>query len=142
MAHFSKIDENNNVVGVYVVHDNEAPNEATGITFCQNTIGPGTYLQTSYNTEANQHTLGGTPFRGNYGGLSAKWLPDESVFQPPQEFPSWTWDSSNAKWIAPIARPTQDANPGTFWDWDEDVYNADTANPKTQGWVEIFIADD
>ena len=45
MAHFSKIDENNNVVGVYVVHDNEAPNEATGITFCQNTIGPGTHLR-------------------------------------------------------------------------------------------------
>lgn len=50
MAHFAKVDENNRVLNVVVVDNSEAPDEATGIAFCENTLGPGTYLQTSYNT--------------------------------------------------------------------------------------------
>ena len=33
MAHFAKIDENNIVIAVHVVHNNEAPTEEAGVAF-------------------------------------------------------------------------------------------------------------
>ena len=49
MAHFAKI-ENNIVTEVIVVHNNEVPDEATGIAFCKSLYGEDTeWVQTSYN---------------------------------------------------------------------------------------------
>lgn len=139
MAHFAKIDGNNVVEDVYVVNNVDAPDEATGIAFCQATIGPGTYLQTSYNTYSNKHYTDGElsadqtkAFRGNYADKGGYWLPNENTFQPVQPFPSWTWNSSTATWDPPVAKPETDAEAGTYWDWDEDAQN----------WVQIHIVVD
>jgi len=130
MAHFAKVDENNKVLNVVVVDNSEAPDEATGIAFCENTLGPGTYLQTSYNTFEKKHYTDGElsadqskAFRGNYAQIDGYYLPDENHFQPVQPFPSWT---------PPVAKPETDAEAGTYWDWDEDAQN----------WVQIHIVID
>jgi hypothetical protein len=54
MAHFAKIDENNIVVEVIVVHndvlldDNGVEQESLGVSFCSELLG-GNWVQTSYN---------------------------------------------------------------------------------------------
>ena len=50
MAHFAQLDKNNLVTQVIVVHNNEVPDEATGILFCKSLYGENTeWVQTSYN---------------------------------------------------------------------------------------------
>ncbi len=139
MAHFAKIDETNKVLHVYAVDNEEVPDEATGIAFCEATAGPGTYIQTSYNTYGKKHYTNGElsadqskAFRGNYADKGGYWLPDENHFQPVQPYSSWTWNSSTATWDPPVPRPETDAEAGTYWDWDED----------TQNWVQIHIVID
>ena len=119
--------------------NSEAPDEATGIAFCENTLGPGTYLQTSYNTFEKKHYTDGElsadqskAFRGNYAQIDGYYLPDENHFQPVQPFPSWTWTVSTASWTPPVAKPETDAEAGTYWEWDEDAQN----------WVQIHIVID
>ena len=50
---------------------------------------PGSWIQTSYNTIGNKHTLGGTPLRGNYAGIGFIYDQANDVFYAPQPFPSW-----------------------------------------------------
>lgn len=45
----------------------------------------------------------------------------------------WTYDSNTLLWSPPFEAP----NDGNTYRWDEDAYQADTANPKTQGWVQV-----
>ena len=69
MAHFAKLDENNIVQRVEVVHNNEAPTEEAGAAFLNKIHKTSdVWKQTSYNTRAGVHQLGGTPFRKNYAG--------------------------------------------------------------------------
>lgn len=72
------------------------------------------WIQTSYNTRANQHSLGGTALRGNYAGFGFVYDKENDVFYPPQPYPSWTLDHTTWCWSAPVPRPA-----GDFWDWDE-----------------------
>lgn len=139
MAHFAKLDSNNQVLDIFVVNNSEVPDEATGITFCENNFGAGIYKQTSYNTYGNKHYVEGNTsnlsddqtkaFRGNYADIGGYWLPAENVFQPVQPYDSWTWNSSTATWDPPSPKPETDAEAGTYWDWDED----------NQEWVQIHI---
>ena len=77
MAHFSKLDENNIVIQVSVVDNEYAPDEATGLAFLKSIGHEGKWVQTSYNTYAGEHKLGGVPFRGNYGAVG--WTYDEKL---------------------------------------------------------------
>ena len=47
------------------------------------------WIQTSYNTSANQHKNGGTAFRGNYAGIGYEWDEDNQIFWPKKPFASW-----------------------------------------------------
>jgi hypothetical protein len=75
MAHFAKLGINSKVIGVEVVADADCKNadnnedEQVGIQFLENIHGWPLWKQTSYNTQANVHSLGGTPFRKNYAGI-------------------------------------------------------------------------
>jgi len=110
MAHFAELDENNLVlrviVGVDYPYDGEAiyQNETSKV-----------WKRTSYNTYANQHQLGGTPFRKNYAGIGYTYDAQRDAFIPPQPFPSWVLDEETCLWQAPVARPAGDA----MWSWDE-----------------------
>lgn len=80
MAHFAKLNDNNEVVQVIVVAneelmDNGVESEAKGIAFCQSLFG-GRWVQTSYNGN----------FRKRYAGVGYKYDPIKDEFISPQEF--------------------------------------------------------
>tara|TARA_R100000781_G_scaffold55607_1_gene36183 strand:+ start:150 stop:578 length:429 start_codon:yes stop_codon:yes gene_type:complete len=108
MAHFAKIDSNNDVVDCIVIHNDVATSEAAGQEFIANVLKKeGTWLQTSYNTVADVHRLGGTPLRGNFGTKGSTWDPVLEIFMPPKPFPSWVMSNSASKWTSPIGdRPS------------------------------------
>jgi len=97
MAHFARLDENNTVVAVLVVHNNELASgseievvdgmiqekqilsEAQGIAFCQSLYGADTrWVQTSYNGS----------FRGKYAGIGDTYDAEANVFSSPVVAPS------------------------------------------------------
>jgi hypothetical protein len=84
---------------------------------------PGTWLQTSYNTIGGQHTLGGTPLRGNYAGIGFTYDQANDVFYAPQPFASWVLDNATWTWKAPVAMPTD----GKPYNWNE----------ATTSWIEV-----
>jgi hypothetical protein len=108
MAHYALLDENNVVTGVITgkgegdlidgqVVDWEA--------FYSNETGT-TCKQTSYNTSANIHLLGGTPFRKNYAGIGYIYDPDRDAFYESQPYPSWTLNEQTCQWEPPVPYPT------------------------------------
>ena len=148
MAHFAKLDANNVVEQVIVVANEDTADssgvetEAIGVAFCQKLLGGGTnWKQTSYNA------ADGKGFRGNYAGIGYTFMTGQAtmgvastdVFLPQQPFPSWTVGIQTACWVAPIAGPpdltTAEADARKYYRWDESAYQADTASPKTVGWV-------
>lgn len=122
MAHFAKLDENNVVLQVIVVHNNELiengqESEAKGIVFCQSLFG-GTWKQTSYNGN----------IRKNYAGIGFTYDASRDAFIPPKPYNSWVLNEETCQWKAPVDIP---ANAGTGeppkrYNWDE----------STTSWVE------
>jgi hypothetical protein len=84
---------------------------------------PGAWIQTSYNTLAGKHTLGGTPLRGNYAGIGYIYDSANDVFYTPQPFASWVLDQADWTWKPPVAMP-EDGKP---YNWDE----------PTTSWIEV-----
>ena len=121
MAHFAEIDENNIVIRVLVT-DNNDPNGDEGYQWLIHTFG-GRWVQTSYNTLAGVHLIGGTPFRKNYAGIGYTYDEQRDAFIPPKPYESWVLNEDTCLWGAPIPAP----NDGKLYNWDE----------NTQQWVEI-----
>lgn len=120
MAHFAKLDENNVVLEVHVVHNNElldengVEQEQKGIDFLINwSNGYLAWKQTSYNGS----------FRKNYAGIGYIYRKDIDAFVPPQPFVSWVLNSNTAQWEPPTPMPTD----GQMYAWDE----------ATISWTEI-----
>ena len=117
MAHFAQINSDSIVTQVIVVDNEDAPNEAAGIAFCQELLGADTnWVQTSYNDN----------IRFRYAGTGMKYDSGNDVFYQQQPYPSWVLDTSTWAWDAPVALPddagVDDAdNPTEFvsYDWDE-----------------------
>jgi hypothetical protein len=119
MAHFAEIDENNIVLRVLVVDD---LHESNGQNFLADTLGlGGTWLKTSYNTQAGVHINGGTPFRKNYAGIG--YIYDETLdaFIAPKPFPSWVLNEESCVYEAPVAMPTD----GAHYTWNEETTSWD-----------------
>ena len=131
MAHFAELDEDNTVIRVIVVNNSDTENsdgvedEAVGIAFCHKMLG-GTWKQTSYNTRAGEHGLGGTPFRKNYCGKGWGYDEERDAFIPPKQFESWVLDEETCNWEAPVPLP-EDASAEKLYNWDE----------ETLSWVEF-----
>ena len=105
MSHFAKI-ENGIVTQVIVAEQDFIDSGAVG--------APTDWIQTSYNTHAGEHKLGGVPLRKNYAGIGFTYDPVRDAFIPPQPFPSWTLVEDTCQWAAPKERPTD----GLYL-WDE-----------------------
>ena len=119
MAHFAQLknSSNNTVVRVVVVHNNEAPTEEAGITFLKGLYGEDTiWKQTSYNTVANTHRLGGTPFRKNFAGTGFTYDESRDAFIPIKPFASWVLNEDTCQWETPIPMPTD----GQPYRWNEE----------------------
>jgi len=112
MAHFAKLNSENVVDQVLVVHNNDAPDEATGIAFLNSLFGDATWVQTSYNGN----------IRKNYAGIGYVYDSQRDAFIPPQPFPSWTLVEETCQWSAPTPMPVNG-----MLTWDE----------PTLSWVEI-----
>jgi hypothetical protein len=120
MAHYALLDENNIVVSV-ITGRNE--NEIVdGITDWEQfySIETGfTCKRTSFNTFANVHSKGETPFRYNYAGIGYTFDPDygdDGAFIAPQPFPSWKLSNVTGTWKAPKPLPAEEIK----HDWDEE----------------------
>ena len=125
MAHFAKLDTDNKVVRVEVVSNDIATTEQAGVDFLNTLYGTSdVWKQTSYNTNGNEHTLGGTPFRKNYAGIGYTYDSDKDAFIPIQPYASWVLDETTCTWNAPIPYPDD----GKYYDWDEQTYQEDNAN--------------
>ena len=122
MAHFAKLNEDNVVVQVIVVSNSDAPDEAKGQAFLQNLYkNTVTYKQTSYNTIAGEHKLGGTPFRKNYAAIGYTYDSTKDAFIPPKPYNSWTLDENTCQWEAPVEKPGGD----NIYEWNEDTKSWD-----------------
>ena len=110
MAHFARI-KNNIVDQVVAVHNNDAPDEATGNAFCERLFG-GEWKQTSYNGN----------IRKNYAGVGYSYDEQRDAFIPPQPYPSWLLNEGTCLWNCPVIMPTD----GKQYAWDE----------ATNSWVE------
>jgi hypothetical protein len=84
---------------------------------------PSQWIQTSYNTHAGVHLLGGTPLRKNFAGPGSVYDSVRDAFYTPQPFPSWTLDEETCQWNPPVPQPTD----GKFYMWSE----------FTKQWVEM-----
>jgi len=111
MAHFAELDSNNIVLRVIVVNDEStldesgAPSEACGIAFCENLLG-GRWIQTSYNTYANTHSLGGTPFRKNYAAIGYSYDAQRDAFIAPRpNGDEYVFDEDKCIWYDPLYEP-------------------------------------
>jgi len=113
MAHYAFLDSNN-VVTEVIPGKNEGEDGIDWEQWYGDFRGQ-VCKRTSYNTQGNIHSLGGTPYRGNYAGIGYTYRSDIDAFVSPQPFPSWTLNS-NVTWQPPVARPID----GKIYSWDED----------------------
>jgi len=114
MAHFAEIDSAGVVLRVLVVPDDQ---EDRGQEYLADDLGlGGIWKKTSYNTRANVHLTGGTPYRKNFAGIGYTYDSASDAFIPPKLFPSWLFDEETCSWYPPEPMPIQE---GTIFTWDE-----------------------
>lgn len=102
MAHYALVNEHNIVTQVIVGRDEDDLHE--GVTSWEDYYGNlhgRTCLRTSYNTHGNQHTTGGTPFRGNYAGIGYTYDADRDAFIAPEPDNATGFDENTLTWIVP-----------------------------------------
>jgi hypothetical protein len=127
MASFAKLDNNNIVLRVEsVVNEvlkdlNGIEQENIGIEFLKTLYNEpnAIWKQTSYNTNAGIHSLGGTPFRKNHAGIGYTYDSQRDAFISPKPFNSWILNENTCNWKAPIAYPTD----GQRYTWNEEILN-------------------
>jgi|TARA_B100000902_G_C26795223_1_gene661829 hypothetical protein len=116
MAHFAKLGAGNIVVAVHIVSNDIATTEQAGIDFLNNLYkSRDIWRQTSYNTYAGEHSLGGTPFRKNFAGVGYHYDQTKDAFIPPQPYNSWTLNETTCIWDPPVAYPSD----GKIYIWNE-----------------------
>jgi len=127
VAHFAKLNQENIVIAVNVVHNNEllvdgVESEQKGIDFINNLLKTNdTWKQTSYNTQGGVHTLGGTPLRKNYAGTGFTYDEARDAFIAPQPYPSWILNEDTCRWEGPVAYPDDDKH----YKWNEETTSWD-----------------
>ncbi len=112
MAHFAKLGANGKVIQVLTLDNKDMLNadgvedEGVGQQYLElhNNWPAQMWIQTSYNTVANQHNSGDNSkaFRGNYAGIGYEWDEDNQIFWPKKPYASWVKDTSTATWKSPI----------------------------------------
>ena len=108
MAHFAKV--NQGIVEKIIVAEQD---------FIDNLVdnSPGEYIQTSYNTYAGQHRLGGTPLRKNFASVGGNYDHINDAFYEKQPYPSWTLNNTTFIWEPPVAMPDD----GNMYEWNEET---------------------
>jgi hypothetical protein len=132
MAHFAEIDSNGVVQQVIVVANECATTEQEGQDFIASIGLSGVWKQTSYNTFANTHAAGGTPFRKNYAGIGYFYDEEKDAFVPPKPDlnPSFILDLETCQWKPPIVEPETTETIGWYWNENTISWESFTKSPK------------
>jgi hypothetical protein len=111
MATFAELDNSNRVLRVLGIDDKNTRDEngneveSIGAKYLHDGFG-GTWKQTSFNTLAGVHKLGGTPFRKNAAGsITSVYDEVRDAFRTPQPYPLWTLNEDTCQWEPPIPYP-------------------------------------
>jgi len=131
MASFAKI-ENNIVITVEsVVNEvlkdlNGVEQETIGVQFLRTLYNEpnAIWKQTSYNTNAGIHKLGGVPFRKNHAGIGYIYDSQRDAFIPQKPYNSWILNEQTCLWEAPTAYPID----GQKYIWNELTLSWDLVN--------------
>jgi hypothetical protein len=115
MSHFAQLDSNNIVTQVLVIEQEVIDTGLFG--------DPNSFVQTSYNTFAGEHKLGGTPLRKNYAGIGYTYDKERDAFYSQKPFSSWILNEDTCIWESPIPMPDDDKQ----YAWNE----------ETTSWVEL-----
>jgi hypothetical protein len=123
MASFAKLNSENivttvvSVVNEVLKDSNGIEQESIGIQFLKTLYNEpeAIWKQTSYNTNAGVHKLGGTPFRKNHAAIDYIYDSNRDAFIPPKPYNSWILNESTCNWDAPVAYP----NDGQLYNWNE-----------------------
>tara|TARA_R100000544_G_C2220515_1_gene57264 strand:+ start:199 stop:633 length:435 start_codon:yes stop_codon:yes gene_type:complete len=142
MASFAKITEENEVLTVLAFNDLDMLNadgvetESVGQAYLEqhNNWPAHLWIQTSYNTDANIHKLGGTPFRGNYPGTGYTWDSTNQIFWSTKPYPSWIKNFSTASWESPLGTEPDDLTEEEMqnrvhYEWNESEQSWDKTTP-------------
>tara|TARA_A100001015_G_scaffold320369_1_gene446493 strand:+ start:1679 stop:2131 length:453 start_codon:yes stop_codon:yes gene_type:complete len=141
MGHWARIDENNIVQEVIVITEEMLDTGGWG--------DKSQWIKTSYNTRDGKHYVPkdhqdwseesadqSKALRYRFAGVGDYYDSVRDVFYPQRTAASWTFDETLMLWVAPIPMPAvEELGEGETYYWDEDAYQADTGDPKTQGWA-------
>ena len=116
MAHYAFIDENNIVVDIIVGREEDSNGIDWEAKYAE--IRGMTCKRTSYNTYANEHRDGGTPFRGNYAEIGGLYDEVNDVFIPVKPYSNWVLNN-NWIWVSPVEYPSD----GNKYYWSEELSN-------------------
>lgn len=119
MAHFAKLDENNEVIDIVVVNNSELlvdgkETEEQGINFLKTLSGYENWKQCSYSGS----------FRKNYPAVGGKYDAELDAFINPPPYESWVFNRDTCKWYAPVPYP--DNNKPYLW--NEQLQNWEDAS--------------
>ena len=122
--------------------------ESVGIQYCKDFFGEDTnWKRTTEGISgvATSESVVVDNFRGNFASIGMIYMTNVAtlgvastdIFIEQQPYPSWSISTSAPSWEPPITEPSDDEDYDTemYYEWDESVYQADTNNPKIQGWV-------
>ena len=127
MASFAKIGLNNKVIEVLAVANkvledsNGVEQEVNGIDFLTKLTGWSIWKQTSYNTLAGEHKLGGTPFRKNHAAIGYIYDEDRDAFILKKPYASWILNETTCQWEPPVAQPID--NNSYLWNEETQQWN-------------------
>ena len=139
MGHWARIDDNNIVQEVLVIKEAELDTGNWG--------DKSKWIKTSYNTHEGKHYIPNEhqdyteespeqskSIRFRFAGVGDVYDATNDVFYAQQPFVSWTLNTTNWIWEAPIEEPSlseEQGKNGKVYVWDEDLYQSD----NTKGWV-------
>jgi len=128
LAHYAILDSDNVVIHVTTGKDEnntdyERDGKSSWEEWYRDYFNAHDCKRTSYNTHANAHRLGGTPFRKNYAGKGFTYDSSKDAFISPKPFASWVLNETTCNWEAPVTYPTD----GKQYNWNE----------ETTSWLEV-----
>lgn len=152
MAHYAYLNSDNEVISV-IVGKNENEETPEGFDswedyYLSKESNAVSCKRTSYNTHANQHLNGGTPFRGNFASVGMIYDETNDVFHDSSgPFSSWSLNNQTFIYDPPVDYPS-DANGGSnpdtslpmkVYEWNEtdnqwDLIRTYTYNGQTLEW--------
>ena len=123
---FAELNDSNVVLRVIVVSETDAPNEATGITFCKSLFGTDTIWKQSGDIDG----------RKNRAAMGYTYNDSIDAFVAPKPYPSWTLNSSTGLWEPPVDYPadsyeaTGQKPPDNYYEWNESEQQWDNVTER------------